>query len=203
MSKEQVRMMNAKDKLVKESGNPLTKLFRRVLEELELGPETWNRKLTNFLKSPLSRVQKTAKDIGQERNNFNRAIAKREITWKTFQKAVQIAGPVQYSMDITLVMRGGRKVTVSTGLINNPYSKIDSLLAALHGQGLDSNHDINDYESESDEDITTETVGDVIHQIRTEDTDGYPVKYRPVDQSRSKRLGQLAANSINSNREDD
>lgn len=168
MSKEQVRMMNDGDKLIKEAGNPLTNLFRRVLKELHVETQAWNRRLTTFLQSPLSRVPKNAKDIGQERNNFNRAIAKRCITFKTFQKAIQIMGPVKYSMSITMIMRDGREVTVSTGPINNPYSNIDSLVSTVTGKGLDPSLDNVDYdedEDETDTNITDEAVEEAIHQI--------------------------------------
>lgn len=166
MSKEQVRMMNDAEKLIKEAGNPLTNLFRRVLKEMRVETQSWNRRLTTFLQSHLSRVPKNAKDIGQERNNFNRAIAKRHITFKTFQKAIQILGPLKYSMSITMVMRNGEEVTVSTGLINNPYSQIDSLNATVTGKGLSPDLDNVDYdEDETDTDITDEAVDDMIHQI--------------------------------------
>lgn len=165
MSKEQVRMMNDGDKLIKEAGNPLTNLFRRVLKEMRVETQSWNRRLTTFLQSPLSRVPKNAKDIGQERNNFNRAIAKRHITFKTFQKAIQILGPLKYSMSITMVMRDGKEVTVSTGMINNPYSQIDSLNAVVTGKGLSPEHDNVNYDEDTETDITDEAVDDMIHQI--------------------------------------
>ena len=165
MSKEQVRMMNDGDKLIKEAGNPLTNLFRRVLKDMRVETQAWNRRLTTFLQSPLSRVPKNAKDIGQERNNFNRAIAKKYITFKTFQKAIQILGPLKYSMSITMVMRDGKEVTVSTGMINNPYSQIDSLNAVVTGKGLGPENDNVDYDEGTDTDITDEAVDDMIHQI--------------------------------------
>lgn len=168
MSREQVRMMSARDKLVEEAGNPLTKLFRLVLIQLDTNPERWNRRLTLFLQSRLSRVRKTAKDIGQERNNFNRAIAKREITWKTFQKAVQIHGPVEYSMDITLTLRDGRKIKASTGRIKNPYAEIDSVEAMIGGR-LSAIHDIDigsdDEDDESEGHLTSSDVTDVTNEI--------------------------------------
>lgn len=165
MSKEQVRMMNDGDKLIKEAGNPLTNLFRRVLKDMRVETQAWNRRLTTFLQSPLSRVPKNAKDIGQERNNFNRAIAKKYITFKTFQKAIQILGPLKYSMSITMVMRDGKEVTVSTGMINNPYSQIDSLNAVVTGKGLSPENDNVDYDEGTDTDITDEAVDEMIHQI--------------------------------------
>lgn len=150
MSKEQVRMMSAEDKLVGEADSPLTKLFRLVLKEMRMEPERWNKRLTMFLKSRWSRVRKTAKDIGQERNNFNRAISKRDITWKTFQKAVQISGPVEYSMGITMRFKDGSELSVSTGTLKNPLAELDSLRAAVTGAG-NSLNDTTDYEDEEED----------------------------------------------------
>jgi hypothetical protein len=80
-----------------------------------------------FLQSPFSRVPKNAKDIGQERNNFNRAISRSSMTWKTFQKAVQVMGPIRYRITIDMEWRGGIKTTVDTGFVKNPLAEIDSL----------------------------------------------------------------------------
>lgn len=189
MAKEQIRMMNDGDKLIKEAGNPLTSLFRRVLKEMRVETQSWNRRLTTFLQSPLSRVPKNAKDIGQERNNFNRAIAKRHITFKTFQKAIQILGPLKYSMSITMQMRDGSEVTVSTGLINNPYSQIDSLNATVTGKGLAPEFDNVNYDDDTDADITDEAVDEMIHQIPSP---VYPNR-SPEDRERRARLASAIA----------
>lgn len=127
MSREQRKMMDAEDKLEGESANPLTKLFRRLLAAEQIKPTTWNNRLTMFLNSAFSRVPKNARDIGQERNNFNRAIARPSMTWKTFQKAIQIMGCVQYRITIDMEWRGGRKTSVDIGWIKNPLSEIDRL----------------------------------------------------------------------------
>lgn len=170
MAKEQIRMMSARDKLVGEARNPLTKLFRLLLSELQVSPESWNNRLTLFLNSRLSRVRKTAKDIGQERNNFNRAIAKNEITWKTFQKAVMIMGPAKYCMDIRLILRDGREVKVSTGFLENEFAKLDSTTAVITGKGMVPDHDINDYEEEDDGILlTVEEVDDAIDRLHRAD----------------------------------
>lgn len=127
MSKEQRRMMADKKKLVHESANPLTKLFRKVLEERNIGSIQWNNALTKFLDGPMSRVPKNAKDIGQERNNFNRAIARTSMTWKTFQKAIQIMGCVRYRITIDMEWRSGERTTVDSGFVRNPLAEMDKL----------------------------------------------------------------------------
>lgn len=137
MSKEQKRMMEADDKLVGLSANPLTKLFRKILEQRDIGSQMWNRRLTSYLNSPFSRVPKNAKDIGQERNNFNRAISRSSMTWKTFQKAVQVMGCTRYRITIDMEWRGGTSTKVDTGFITNPLAEIDKLTNRKAPEDLD------------------------------------------------------------------
>jgi len=170
MSKEQRKMMDEPNKLITEAGDPLTKLFRLILRELGVDAPQWNRRLTKFLSSHLSRVPKNAKDIGQERNNFNRAIAKRHITFKTFQKAVQILGPIRYSMSITMEMRDGRTIEIATDMGKNPYAKLDDLSAVWTGEGITPEHDNVDYHDE-DDDITGESVEQTIQEIQVHQAD--------------------------------
>lgn len=127
MSKEQRKMMDDQRKLVHESANPVTLLFRLILEDIDLGSISWNRKLTTFLNSHFSRTPKNPKDIGQERNNFNRAISRPAMTWKTFQKAIQIMGPLRYSITIDMEWPTGVKTKVSTGMLSNPLADMGKL----------------------------------------------------------------------------
>lgn len=194
MSKEQRRMMDDKEKLLKEAANPLTYLFRKVLLELGVEAKPWNRRLTAFLSSPLSRVPKNAKDIGQERNNFNRAIAKREITFKTFQKAIQILGPQRYSMSITLLMRDGREVTIATDMFKNPYAAIDDLSSALSNKGMSHDADIGDYDNDNDDDsVTDEAVEEMIQQIESDSR--FTVAITPPNPDKRARLSRLLGSS--------
>lgn len=149
MSREQQRMMNDDNKLSHESSNPMTKLFRELLKELNYRPDAWNRRLTRFLNSAYSRVPKNAKDIGQERNNFNRAISRKAMTWKTFQKAIQIMGPTRYKITIDMEWSSGARTTVDTGFIKNPLAEIDTLsnqktAAELSPETFDGEHDEQD-----------------------------------------------------------
>ncbi len=192
MSKEQRRMMDDKEKLLKEAANPLTYLFRKVLLELGVEAKPWNRRLTAFLSSPLSRVPKNAKDIGQERNNFNRAIAKREITFKTFQKAIQILGPQRYSMSITLLMRDGREVTIATDMFKNPYAAIDDLSSALSNKGMSHDADIGDYDNDDDS-VTDEAVEEMIQQIESDSR--FTVAITPPNPDKRARLSRLLGSS--------
>lgn len=169
MSKEQREMMDSEDKLIKTSGNPLTWLFRMVLAlpELKVNSVSWNSRLTRFLQSEWSRVPKNSKDIGQERNNFNRAISKNHITFRTFQKAIQILGPLRYSMSIRMEMRGGKVLEVTTPMFVNDFAKMDDLQSKYKTYGSEAaNADIIDYNDEDNEAIATsdqfdETMGEI------------------------------------------
>lgn len=114
MSKEQREMMLHEDALADEANDTLTRLFRMALSTLNVKPDVWQRRLTSYLKSKARFNYRSAKDIGQERNNFNRAIAKRSITSKTFFKALDVINPIRYCMSISLEIRGRGIVTIET-----------------------------------------------------------------------------------------
>lgn len=164
MSREQREMMEDEDKLMDRSGSPLTYLFRQVLRELGISVTFWNNRLTRYLKSPLSRCPKNSKDIGQERNNFNRAVAKNEITFKTFLKALHILGPVKYSMSITLVLKNDEKVTIETPMFKNPYAIMDSL-TSVYDDNRAMSQDPHDDQVDEEEEITDDEVSEYIDQI--------------------------------------
>lgn len=151
-------------KLIEESRSPLTTLFRMLLFEKMIDASTWNSRVTRFLKSNLSDCPKNAKDVGQERNNFNRAVARDNITFRTFQKAVEIMGPVKYSMTITLEDRNGRQTQVTTPWIRNPLARLDELSSAvtpvrdaapisINFTDIDSDEDDDDFDDDLDLDL--------------------------------------------------
>ncbi|MNP88983.1 hypothetical protein D3C85_13770 [compost metagenome] len=168
MSKEQRDMMDSEDKRVDAAKSPLTHLFRMVLaiKELKVSSSNWNTRLTRFLHSPWSRVPKNSKDIGQERNNFNRAIARSQITFRTFQKAIQILGPVRYSMSISMEMRDGRVLKVETPMFLNPYADIDKLKSQFEERGEEvADADIEDYDREEEAIGTTDDLTETMERI--------------------------------------
>lgn len=174
MSKEQKDMMRAVDKMTDDPRlSPLTYLFRSALRELKMEPQRWNSLLTSHLWHPASPCAKNAKDVGQERNNFNRAIARPQITARTFIRGIEILGPESYSMTLTMNMPDGRTISIQTKDIKPPFSKnslsgvylTSDKLAELHYTAI-----------EQDEEEALEEIDQVINPLGTPSSITKPTK---------------------------
>jgi hypothetical protein len=203
MSKEQRKMLNTPDKLESEQGiTPLTALFRGVLKHFEVDITTWNSKLTNYLRSPISGTPNNAKDIGQERSNFNRAIARRAITFKTFHRAIQILGPKKYSMGITMVMGDGRVVELTTKMYANEYAKFNDLKTYINPETVEDTIIHTDYDE--DEDDLEEDLQELGVQIAGANTSSPRqldmFNQQPIHPANTSRLSEIGDRYLKNNR---
>lgn len=51
----------------------------------------WNHRVSEYFKSPYSSIPKNQKDIAQARNNLNRVLAKKRLTWSNFMTIARIS----------------------------------------------------------------------------------------------------------------
>lgn len=124
MSRELKTLLEDKDKKIPEAKTALSKLWRQILRDHNVGVARWNQLVQEFFRSKYSRTAKNTKDIGQDRNNLSRAIAKDDVSWYNFMRALMILRPVTIKIDITLTWRN-KKSTVHTVDIRNPVAELD------------------------------------------------------------------------------
>lgn len=82
--------------------NILSKILLGVLARTNVRLKDWNQLVDDYNRSPLSKSNKSSKDISQERNNFNRATFNFRTTWANFWKAIQILLPMEIEVDFKL-----------------------------------------------------------------------------------------------------
>jgi hypothetical protein len=126
MSKELKNLLSSQDKMVDKVRSPLVKLFRTILYDHNVTPMQWDNLVNRYLRSHLSRTPKNARDISQDKNNLNRAIAKETMSWNHFLKSIMILGPVSIRINIQLGWRNG-KTTEHAVDINNPLAELDNI----------------------------------------------------------------------------
>lgn len=125
MSKELRKLLDTPDKRVKEAKNALANLFRRISADLGVGSIKWDQKVMRYLNSPLSRTPKNAKDIGQDKNNLNRALAKDQLTYNNFIKFLMILGPKRIKITISMEWKN-EETTVHEVAIDNVMAELDN-----------------------------------------------------------------------------
>lgn len=124
MSQQLKKLMESKDKEIRQSTNILDKLFRQLLKDLNITTISWNRLVTRYYHSRYCKTPKNAKDLSSDRNNFNRALAKGSITWNNFIRACRIMGAVRIDVSITMHWRNKTR-TVHTVEVSNPLAELD------------------------------------------------------------------------------
>lgn len=145
MSRELKTLLEDKDKKIPEAKTALSKLWRQILRDHNVGVARWNQLVQEFFRSKYSRTAKNTKDIGQDRNNLSRAIAKDDVSWYNFMRALMILRPVTIKIDITLTWRNN-KATVHTVEIRNPVAELDATPVDTSDKG-----DAEDDETDRDE----------------------------------------------------
>lgn len=123
MSKDLNRILASDDKKVKEATNELALLYRQMLADLNITTLTWYPMVVQYFKSRYSRTRKNAVDIGQDRNNFNRALAKPRISWANFMQFLKILRPVKIEIIIRLHWKD-ETYTDHTLPIENQYAQL-------------------------------------------------------------------------------
>jgi len=127
MSKEFKRLLETEDKKINSSRNALSKLFRDILAYHDVRPMKWDALVTRYFRSPFSRTPKNAKDIGQDKNNLNRALAKDALTWNNFFKALMILSPKTIEITITMEWPNRNVRSEHKVLIPNPVAELDNI----------------------------------------------------------------------------
>lgn len=119
MSKDLNKVLDSKDKNVAGSASSLTRLFRNILFEHGVGSRKWYNLSTRYFKNVGSNVNKTTRQINQDRNNLNRALAKPKIQWSNFVTALRILRPDKIVFRVELHWTKQELVTHHTVEFNN------------------------------------------------------------------------------------
>lgn len=102
MNKQFSDLLQAEDKKFKEAENIPAKLFRIILMDMNILPGRWEALTNAYYQSSYSRVKKNKADIASDKNNFNRAMAEPNVTWRNFLKALFILAPKKIRFDVRL-----------------------------------------------------------------------------------------------------
>lgn len=103
MSEEIHKILSLDDRGVPEARDAPAKLFRGILFDLSIERMTWDRLMRDFLTNPRSGIPDNPTKRSSERSNLNRALAKPNITWKMFRKAIQVLNPKGVSYELAIV----------------------------------------------------------------------------------------------------
>jgi hypothetical protein len=131
-----LKMLKEKDKGVGKTfgmNGTLSRLFRQMLLDLEIGPERFGSLMTDYLRDPKHRISKNRKDITSARGNLGMALAQPSMTFKVFCKGLKFLKIVKIEIGIRAYYSSGRESFHHTSMTLTEYippKKVDAMDAA-------------------------------------------------------------------------
>ncbi len=107
MNKRMESILSDNDKKISEADNIPAKMLRGILRDLGIGSILWDKLVNSYYNSQYSTVAKNKVAIATDKNNFNSGIAKENVTWGRFMRALFILSPVKITFQVRLQWRNG------------------------------------------------------------------------------------------------
>lgn len=131
------KMITSSTKKMEEATGTLSRLFRKILFDINIDLMRWDAAMKKYLADPRNRIQQNSKDISSARGNLAKALVKPDMTWKVFVKALKFLDPLCVSLEVKIVWRNGRKTLHPITVFKDPeYNEI-----AEPGYELESSED--------------------------------------------------------------
>lgn len=103
MESKTSELLKKTDKGISTSVGILSKVFRTILKDLNIGPEQWIRLMSHYLENPINRVPNNSRGRSSTRGNLNKELTKTNMTWGNFEKGIRFidAERVEFIVKIT------------------------------------------------------------------------------------------------------
>lgn len=86
----------------------LSRLFRTMLKDLEIGGYQFNLLMAKFLNDPRNKIPENKRDQTSNRGNLNKEFQKGTMTWKVFCKAMRFLQVVRFKITIEAERSNGK-----------------------------------------------------------------------------------------------
>ena len=83
----------------------LSRLFRVILDDFNITPMGWNRRMDTYLNDPINELPRTGKPRHTARGNINKQMASDPMTIKTFLKMMRFLGATRIRFSVQLTIR--------------------------------------------------------------------------------------------------
>jgi hypothetical protein len=98
----------------------LSRLFRKVLSELQITPMVWNKMMYTYLYDPRNRVPRHSRGRSSTRGNLNKELRKANMTWNNFEKGLRFLNPLSATFTVEIKWRSGKESKHSFAIGQEP-----------------------------------------------------------------------------------
>lgn len=116
MSRSLKEIVSDTDKQVSQSSNPLTKLYRTMLLDMDIKHSNIDHYINLYLDDPSLGIPKNSKDRSSERGNLLKQLGKSAISWKIFTKGLRLLRPKHVRLTVTFTDQRDRVTVHSVDL---------------------------------------------------------------------------------------
>ena len=117
--------LNLPDKGVSEASGALSKLFRKITDDIKLNPNQWGVLMVRYLNDPRNDVKKDVKDKSSARGNLNKELMRTSMTWKVFRKGLRFLGPTWIRFEVHMGWPDRPPTVTSLDIKSGPVEEPD------------------------------------------------------------------------------
>lgn len=110
-------VLSSPTRLTEQSQNLLTKLFRQVLVELNIGAKTFEPLVKRYLRDPHSGIADDPTARNNHRGNLMKELASNDMTWRIFLKALRVIGVSEFELALSIKRRSGGQDVITKHII--------------------------------------------------------------------------------------
>lgn len=108
MSNNINKILTNTTKRVTEARNPLARMWRQILLDLNVTPMAFDKMINRYLDDPRNHIPKDPKKRSTERGNMMKELSKPSITWKTLEKGLRLFPFTELTIELHFKWGSGR-----------------------------------------------------------------------------------------------
>lgn len=109
LGKDLSRILNDPRKEIQLARNPLARLYRKILMDLQIKPDTMNDNMLRWLDDPHNGIPNNGATRSSERGNLIKEMTRANMTWRVFMKCIRFLRPLNIKLTVELEWPGHRK----------------------------------------------------------------------------------------------
>ncbi len=114
-----------KNKNIRSQKDPYSRLFLKILYNLKMNHERWDRLMNRFLNDPSNNIPKNARKRSSERGNLHSALLDEQMSGKTFITGIKFLWPLKARITVDFDWPLGHHTSHSIVVFQRPENNDD------------------------------------------------------------------------------
>jgi len=104
--KRMTMMLTERYQSVAQAKNVLSRLYRQISADLNVGPLSFDRLMKKFLDNPVNNIPASGKDRSTARGNLSKQLCSDPMSFKTFLKGLRFLGANMVDFEVRITRKG-------------------------------------------------------------------------------------------------